>query len=143
MEEKRTIQIVQKIERRVTITRQTRAIMKCWECSATHGRVVTLDCGHHFCITCLEDLHTDWTEGCKQPCQACFRLTVPKKTLIRHLTSSTNGGLPPIRGKSGHRLLTSKSKLEAGETFSAGEFYTIIIMVITFSIDRLIALFHN
>ena len=92
----------------VTVTRYN--LMRCWKCSAVSGQVVTLACGHHFCISCLEDQHDTWTEGCKQPCQACFRLTLPKKTMIRHLTSSTNGGLAPLRGKSGHRLLTSKSK---------------------------------
>lgn len=78
----------------VTVTRYN--LMRCWKFSAVSGRVVTLACSHHFCISCLEGQHDDWTEGCKQPCQACFKLTVPKKSDIRNLTSNIE--LPNIAG---------------------------------------------
>ena len=62
-------------------------IMRCRKCDAVHGRVVTLSCGHHYCLTCLEEQHSDWTEGCKQPCQACFKLAVPKKADLNGLSA--------------------------------------------------------
>lgn len=74
---------------RMTITR---ALMKCWQCNESHSRVVSLSCGHHFCTKCLEELHSDWTEKCKQPCQCCFKLTVPKKSEIRNLTARRSLG---------------------------------------------------
>ena len=61
------------------------------------GRVTTLDgCGHNFCIPCLEELYDDWTDGCKQPCQQCFKLNVPEKSDLRNL--KLNPGLPNIPG---------------------------------------------
>ena len=61
------------------------------------GRVTTLDgCGHNFCIPCLEELYDDWTAGCKQPCQQCFKLNVPEKSDLRNL--KLNPGLPNIPG---------------------------------------------
>ena len=72
-------------------------VAQCWKFDTAGGRVVTLNCGH-FCISCLERQHDDWTEGCKQPCQACFKLTVPKKSELRNLTSDVN--MPNVAGVS-------------------------------------------
>ena len=72
-------------------------IMRCRKCDAVHGRVVTLSCGHHFCLNCLEEQHSDWTEGCKQPCQACFKLSVPTRAGLRNLTPNVTS-IPNIAG---------------------------------------------
>ena len=73
---------------RVTVT--TYEVAQCWKCDTAGGRVVTLNCGHHFCLSCLERQHDVLTEGCKQPCQACFKLSVPKRSELRNLTSNVN-----------------------------------------------------
>ena len=70
----------------------------CWKCDRVHGRVVTLNCGHHFSLSCLEGQNDELTEGCKQPCQACFKLTVPKKSELQNLTSNVN--MPKVAGLS-------------------------------------------
>ena len=72
-------------------------VLRCWTCHTMDGGVTTLDgCGHHFCIPCLEELHDDWTAGCKQPCQQCFKINVPGKSDLRNL--KLNPGLPYIPG---------------------------------------------
>ena len=81
---------------RVTVT--TYEVAQCWKCGTAGGRVVTLNCGHHFCLSYLEGQHDNWTAGCKKPCQACFKLTVPKKSELRNLTSNVN--MPNVAGLS-------------------------------------------
>ena len=81
---------------RFTVT--TYEVAQCWKCDRVHGRVVTLNRGHHFCLSYLQGQHYDWTERCKQPCQACFKLTVPKRSKLRNLTSNVN--MPNIAGLS-------------------------------------------
>ena len=42
---------------------------------------------HQFCVSHLEDLHTSFTDKCKQPCLLCYRLTVPEKCELRSLNA--------------------------------------------------------
>ena len=86
----------------------TSKLKSCRKCEAVENRVVTLSCGHHFCLTCLENQHADWTERCKQPCQgqACLKLTVPTRAGIGGLVPKI-GNAPDIsRHKPGNVYVT-------------------------------------
>ena len=77
---------------RVTFTSVTYDLTRCWECNKIHSQVVYLNCDHSFCLSHLDDQLTEQTEGSRQPCRACFKLTVPAtRAELRALTSA----LPP------------------------------------------------
>ena len=77
---------------RVTVTSVTYDLTRCWECNKIHSQVVYLNCGHNFCMSHLDAQLTEQTEGSRQPCRACFKLTVPaNRAELRALTSA----LPP------------------------------------------------
>ena len=76
---------------------------QCFQCSSMNNSVATLSCGHYFCISCLNGQHDVRTLQCTQPCQQCFKLTVPKKQDIGELI--TIQALPDMYGLS---LVSSK-----------------------------------
>ena len=76
---------------------------QCFQCNSMNNSVATLSCGHHFCISCLNGQHDVRTLLCTQPCQQCFKLTVPKKQDIGELITS-----PALPDMYGFSLVSSK-----------------------------------
>lgn len=62
-------------------------------CDTKAGPVFVLKCGHKFCESCLHSLHEGEADsrGYEQPCQICFKITVPLISALNRKETVTDG----------------------------------------------------